>query len=130
MSLGDLDAANEDFDKAAAIDPDAVEPRLGIVDVALAKNQIDKAEVTAREALRLDPEHPQALVFKARVDLARERFADAERACSKAIELDAEAGDAFGLRAEARRKLGKLPQARHDAATARALGFDVEDPKE
>jgi tetratricopeptide (TPR) repeat protein len=98
--------------------------------VALARKDVDRAEAVAKEALGLDPQQPQALVFKARVDLERDRPADAEKACSKAIELDGEAGDAFALRAEARRRLGKLGPARHDAATARALGFEVDDPKE
>jgi tetratricopeptide (TPR) repeat protein len=124
-----LDEANADFERAAKLEPDAVEPRLGIIDVALARKDLDRAEAVAKEAIGLDPLHPQALVFKARVDLERGRLAEAEKACTKAIELDAEAGDAFALRAEARRRLGKIGSARHDAATARALGFDVADPK-
>jgi tetratricopeptide (TPR) repeat protein len=128
LAEGDIESARADFTRAAELDPDSVDPRLGIVDAALAANDLDAAEVAAKEALRLDPEHPQALVFKARVDLVRGRHAEAEKSCSKAIEIDASAADAFALRSEARRKLGKLSQARHDAATARALGFDLEDP--
>ncbi|MBI3724410.1 tetratricopeptide repeat protein [bacterium] len=130
LAKGNILLANEDFTRAAKLSPEAVEPMLGIVDCALAANDLDAAEVASKKAIELDPEHTQALVFKARVDLARGRPAEAEKACTRAIEYDAEAADALALRAEARKKLGKHDAARHDSAAARALGFHVEEIQE
>ena len=58
----------------------------------------------------------------------------AEKLCSlhpdsSGVRLVMDGTDAFALRAQARRALNKLGQARHDAATARALGYEIEEPE-
>jgi len=68
---GDLDAAEAYFSAAAGLAPDVVAPRIRLGDLALRRQEPDRAEVFYREVLAGHPESPGALLGKGRLALLR-----------------------------------------------------------
>ena len=97
--LGKHAPAVEEYEKAIAAAPRAVEPRLGILLPLLAEKQWASAEKHARAALKLDPENYLATLRLAFALYNQGKFAESKALYQKVIEgypSDAEARSGLG----------------------------------
>jgi tetratricopeptide (TPR) repeat protein len=88
LSVGDLDRAQDAYEKAAVLDPDAPDPYVGLAAVALRKNRLDDARLAFRVACRLDPRCPKAWEGLGRVAQQNEDYETAFEMYLRCLELD------------------------------------------
>ncbi len=116
--LGRNDLAIDDYRKAIAMAPKAVEPRLGILLPLLADKQWSLVEKHARDVLRLDAENYLATLRLAFALYSQNNFAEAEPLYRKVV-------SAYPSDTEARAGLGwtllKLRKNKEAAAVFQAL---------
>src|SRR5205823_5691617 len=86
---GEDDAARPYFERAATLQPDAIEPISGIVAIDLAAGQVVKARALIEQRLARQPKSSGLLVLAARTYVATGDAGKAEAALLKAIQADA-----------------------------------------
>ena len=90
VSVGNYKLAQEYYEKAAVLSPDAPEPYVGLGVVALQNNQLDDAEIAFKVACRLDTDCAKAY---AGLGMAAQQKTDYKQAFEmylKSLELDTE----------------------------------------
>jgi tetratricopeptide (TPR) repeat protein len=87
LSKGDLSAAGAAFKESAQLEPKAVQPLLGLAEVALKQQAPKQAEVYLQQALNLAPQSVEVQTAWGRYLYQQQRFNDAEAAFKKAIAL-------------------------------------------
>lgn len=90
------------------------------------QGNIGGATAAAREAVRLAPRHPGYRIALLNLLLQGSQWADADRAASDAMEVLPASAAPLVLRAQARQRLGRLPEAAADYD--RALQLTAADP--
>lgn len=85
---GDYAHAQECFEEAASMEPDAAEPYVGLGVVALQKDRLDDADIAFRVACRLDVNCAKAYAGLAMVAQQREDYKQAFQMYLKCLELD------------------------------------------
>jgi putative PEP-CTERM system TPR-repeat lipoprotein len=85
--LGELGPAQDDFERAQALDSRALGPVLGLIQVALRKRNLPEAEIQAARALDLAPESAEAWYNAASVKLAANDTQGALEAYTRTLEL-------------------------------------------
>lgn len=108
---GDLDAAREHFEAAAALAPEAVEPRVRLGDLALQQRRLEVAERWYGKALSTDPRNPGALLGRARLALQRGDAEAAVRPLQSLVRRQPEAVEVRYTLAMAWRRLGDQERA-------------------
>lgn len=88
LSLGDNEQAQNCFEKAAVLDPDAPAPYVGLAAVALKNDRLDDAQLALRVACRLDPKCAKAYEGLGRVAQQSENYETAFEMYLKCLELD------------------------------------------
>jgi len=87
-SVGQYDQAQQHYEKAAALAPDAAGPYVGLGVVALQKNSPDDAEIAFRVACRLEPNFARAYSGLAIVAQQRAHYMEAFKMYLKCLEIE------------------------------------------
>ena len=87
-SVGDYKQAQECYEKAAVLAPDAPEPYVGLGVVALQNNQLDDAEIAFKVACRLDANYAKAYAGLGLTAQQRTDYKQAFEMYLKCLELD------------------------------------------
>jgi len=87
-SVGDYKQAQECYEKAAVLAPDAPEPYVGLGVVALQNNQLDDAEIAFKIACRLDANCAKAYAGLGMAAQQRTDYKQAFEMYLKCLELD------------------------------------------
>ena len=87
-SVGDYKQAQECYEKAAVLAPDAPEPYVGLGVVALQNNQLDDAEIAFKVACRLDANYAKAYAGLGLTAQQRTDYKQAFDMYLKCLELD------------------------------------------
>ncbi len=87
LSQSDLRASEAAFKEALQLEPKAVQPLLGLADVALKQKATKQAETYLQQALKLAPQSVEVQATWGRYLYQQQRFNDAEAAFKKAIAL-------------------------------------------
>jgi tetratricopeptide (TPR) repeat protein len=103
---GDLDAARAYYAEAAALAPDAMEPRVRLGDLALERHDLEAAETIYGEVLATDPQSPGALLGSGRLALARGNAAAAIPPLETIVRLQPDAAEVHYTLGLAWRQLG------------------------
>ncbi|GEM_PF-5337047 len=98
---GQFEEAIAAYEKVLEGEPDFPEALEGLVDVALAQGDIERAERNARRLAGIDRDSPRSWWLRGRVHRERHRLEKAIEALTHAVELDPECS-------EARRLLGQI----------------------
>jgi tetratricopeptide (TPR) repeat protein len=91
LSKGDFRDAGAAFKEAMQLEPKAVQPLLGLADVALKQQDTQQAEAYLQQALNLAPQSVEVQTAWGRYLYQQQRFTDAEAAFKKAIALNPQA---------------------------------------
>lgn len=110
---GDLAAAEEGFQAAAALAPRAPAPKVRLGDLALSRQQPERAEDLYREILADDPEDPGALLGMGRLALLRGNAAAALPPLGRLVRTQPEAAQVHYTLGLAWRQLGDEEKAAH-----------------
>lgn len=86
LALGSVDEARELFEQAVEADPNSVEGRIGLAELAIAEGNAARALERYRDVVRLDPHDRQALLSLALVYEARGERETAEEYLQLALE--------------------------------------------
>ncbi len=86
LALGSIQEAHELFDAAVAADPNSVEGRIGLAELAIAQGNTARALERYRDVVRLNPHERQALLSLALVYEARGELETAEEYVQLALE--------------------------------------------
>jgi tetratricopeptide (TPR) repeat protein len=87
-SVGKYDQAQQHYERAAVLSPDAAGPYVGLGVVALQKNSPDDAEISFRVACRLEPNCARAYAGLAMVAQQRAHYTEAFQMYLKCLELE------------------------------------------
>jgi tetratricopeptide (TPR) repeat protein len=87
-SVGKYDQAQQHYEKAAVLAPDAAGPYVGLGVVALQKGLLDDADIAFRVACRLDPNCARAYAGLAMVEQHRAHYTEAFTMYLKCLELE------------------------------------------
>jgi tetratricopeptide (TPR) repeat protein len=87
-SVGKYDQAQQHYEKAAVLAPDAAGPYVGLGVVALQKSSPDDAEIAFRVACRLEPHCARAYAGLAMVAQQRAHYTEAFQMYLKCLELE------------------------------------------
>jgi O-antigen biosynthesis protein len=87
-NLGKYAEAQQRYEKAALLSPDAAKPYLGLGVVALQTNKVDDAEIAFRVACRLDPKCAKAYAGLAMIEQQKMRYSQAFKMYLKCLELE------------------------------------------
>ena len=87
-SVGNYTLARQHYDRAAALEPDAPQPYIGLGVIALQNDQLEDADIAFRVAGRLDPQNSQAWAGLAMVAQRQGSFRPAFNLYLKSLELD------------------------------------------
>ncbi len=87
-NVGKYDEAQQRFENAALIYPDAAGPYVGLGVIALQKNKLDDAEIAFRVACRLDPKCAKAYAGQAMIEQQRKNYPKAFKMYLKCLELE------------------------------------------
>src|SRR5215510_14951554 len=91
LNKGDLRDAEAAFKEAVQLEPKAIQPLLGLADVALKQKNTKQVEAYLQQALNLAPQSVEVQLAWGRYLSQQQRFTDAEAAFKKAIALDPQA---------------------------------------
>ncbi len=89
-SVGKYDEAQQHYEKAALLSPDAAGPYVGLGVVALQKNKLEDADIAFRVACRLDPNCAKAYAGLAMIAAAEEHYSQAFKMYLKCLELESD----------------------------------------
>ena len=89
-NVGKYDEAQQRYEKAALLSPDAAGPYLGLGVVALQTNKIEDAEIAFRVACRLDPNCAKAYAGMAMIEQQKSRYSQAFKMYLKCLELESD----------------------------------------
>jgi tetratricopeptide (TPR) repeat protein len=87
-SVGKYDQAQQHYEKAALLSPDAAGPYVGLGVVALQKSSLDDAEIAFRVACRLEPNCAKTYAGLAMVEQQRAHYTDAFKMYLKCLEIE------------------------------------------
>ncbi len=87
-SVGKYDQAQQHYEKAAVLDPDAAGPYIGLGVVALQKSSLDDAEIAFKVACRLEPNCARAYAGRAMVAQQRAHYTEAFQMYLECLELE------------------------------------------
>jgi tetratricopeptide (TPR) repeat protein len=87
-STGKYDEAQQHYEQAALLSPDAAGPYVGLGVVALQKSSLDDADIAFRVACRLDPKCARAYVGQAMVAQERAHYTEAFGMYLKCLEIE------------------------------------------
>jgi tetratricopeptide (TPR) repeat protein len=87
-SVGKYDEAQQHYEQAASLSPDAAEPYVGLGVVALQKNSLEDAEIAFRVACRLDPKCAKAYAGQAMIAQQRAHYNEAFGMYLKCLEIE------------------------------------------
>ena len=87
-SVGKYDQAQQHYEKAAVLAPDAAGPYVGLGVVALQKGSLDDADIAFRVACRLGPNCARAYAGLAMIEQQRAHYAGAFTMYLKCLELE------------------------------------------
>lgn len=119
FELGHLDAAREEFDRAATLAPERAEPLLGQALVAAAQSRLDDALAKVERALVVAPDNVEAWFRKGEILRERGNDDDALGAYDAALQRDPNALRARLARAGVNLKLGAREAALADVEFVR-----------
>lgn len=91
LAKGDLSTADSKFRAAAAADPKAPAPLLGLAEAAMLRGDLALAETEINKALTLSPNSSIAHTYRGRYLVGRHDYQSALQEFDKAISLDAKA---------------------------------------
>jgi tetratricopeptide (TPR) repeat protein len=86
LAAGNADAARQAYQQALDLNPNAVEPLVGLSKVALSENNEEESAEFIRQANEIDPQHVELSLWKARRAHADGRWPEAEQAYITALE--------------------------------------------
>jgi tetratricopeptide (TPR) repeat protein len=89
-NVGKYDEAQQRYEKAALLSPDAAGPYLGLGVVAMQKNMLEDSEIAFRVACRLDPNCAKAYAGLAMIDQQRKHYSKAFKMYLKCLELESD----------------------------------------
>ncbi len=89
-NVGKYDEAQQRYEKAALLFPDAAGPYLGLGVVELQTNKIEDAEIAFRVACRLDPNCAKAYAGLAMIEQQRKHYSQAFKMYLKCLELESD----------------------------------------
>jgi tetratricopeptide (TPR) repeat protein len=89
-NVGKYDEAQQRYEKAALLSPDAAGPYLGLGVVALQTKKIEDAEIAFRVACRLDPNCAKAYAGLAMIEQQKTRYSQAFKMYLKCLELESD----------------------------------------
>jgi tetratricopeptide (TPR) repeat protein len=89
-NVGKYDEAQQRYEKAALLSPDAAGPYLGLGVVALQTNKLEDAEIAFRVACRLDQKCAKAYAGMAMIEQQRKRYSQAFKLYLKCLELESD----------------------------------------
>jgi tetratricopeptide (TPR) repeat protein len=112
-NAGQLEDAIAAYDKVLEAEPDYLEAIEGLVEVALAQGDIERAERMAEKLVELGEGSPRSWWLRGRIHRERHRLNEAVEALSRAVELDPGFSDA-------RRLLGQTQLAAGETDAGRA----------
>jgi len=90
VSVGKYDQAQQHYEKAAVLTPDAAGPYVGLGVIALQKSALDDADIAFRVACRLDPGCAKAYAGQAMVEQQRTRYIEAFKMYLKCLEIESD----------------------------------------
>lgn len=88
-------AARESLDRALAIDPDSVDARLLLAELALDERRIPDAVAEIDRALAVNPRRVEALALRAAVAFLQDRPEETERLAAEALAINPRAGEVY-----------------------------------
>jgi tetratricopeptide (TPR) repeat protein len=89
-NVGKYDEAQQRYEKAALLSPDAAGPYLGLGVVALQTNKLEDAEIAFRVACRLDQNCAKAYAGIAMIEQQRKHYSHAFKMYLKCLELESD----------------------------------------
>jgi putative PEP-CTERM system TPR-repeat lipoprotein len=119
LELGDLDLATQDFEHAATLAQERVEPLLGQAMVAAARSRYEQAQDLLERAIKLAPGNVEARFRKGEVQRERGDDAGALTTYAEALKLDPKALRVRLARAGVNFKLGEREAALADVEFVR-----------
>lgn len=112
-SVGNYRLAQQHYDRAASLEPDAPQPYIGLGVIGLQNDQLEDADIAFRVAVRLDPLNSQAWAGSAMVAQRQGDFKQAFDLYLKSLELDTDnLGALLGL-FQASCQMGSFAQVIH-----------------
>ena len=88
LEISQFDAAREEYAAAREVDPEAVDPYIGLARVALQQNHLLAAATHITSAVEKGPRSGQAWFTKASIDHVQGNLSDAEKSYARVLELD------------------------------------------
>jgi tetratricopeptide (TPR) repeat protein len=89
-NVGKYDEAQQRYEKAALLSPDAAGPYLGLGVVAMQKNMLEDSDIAFRVACRLDPNCAKAYAGMAMIEQQRTHYSKAFKMYLKCLELESD----------------------------------------
>ena len=89
-NVGKYGEAQQRYEKAALLSPDAAGPYLGLGVVALQTNKLEDAEIAFRVACRLDPNCAKAYAGLAMIEQQKKHYSQAFKMYLKCLELESD----------------------------------------
>jgi tetratricopeptide (TPR) repeat protein len=89
-NVGKYDEAQQRYEKAAVLSPDAAGPYLGLGVVAMQTNKLEDAEIAFRVACRLDPNCAKAYAGQAMIEQQKSHYSKAFKMYLKCLELESD----------------------------------------
>jgi len=90
VSVGKYDQAQQHYEKAAVLTPDAAGPYVGLGVIALQKSALDDADIAFRVACRLDPGCAKAYAGQAMIEQQRAHYMEAFKMYLKCLEIESD----------------------------------------
>jgi len=123
-AAGDLEAAGQQYSIAAKLAPGVVEPRVKLGDLALRRQDLDRAEAIYEDILAAHPDSPGALFGRGRVALLHGDAAAAVESLERLAKKQPEAAEVHYSLALAWRKLGDEKRTREQLHLVPAENLD------
>jgi tetratricopeptide (TPR) repeat protein len=89
-NVGKYDEAQQKYEEAALLSPDAAGPYVGLGVVAMQKSMLDDAEIAFRVACRLDQSCAKAYAGLAMIEQQRKHYSNAFKMYLKCLELESD----------------------------------------
>ncbi len=124
---GQLDEAIAAFERAIALNPNDVTPRVRLSQILILRERTAEALQQAQAAVSLQPSDPQALAVLCRSYDWEGLYAQAFDACECAVELAPDYAEGYAYLAEAYADTGAWGPARNTAAQAVELDYQSVD---